>query len=124
MSNVTDNQTQYTFVSKEDIEEQFQTIGGIDAIVNSHAATITNAVVSFFAACIKKSVPGALAMSVIQGAVAAQYEHLKSLLDEFSNESDWCIVITTVYGFTGWSGGYPTYSKIVSIRCDVETGEA
>ena len=40
MTNITDNRVAYTYLPKTYFEEQFKTIGGIDAIKNNHTKSI------------------------------------------------------------------------------------
>lgn len=123
--------TVYTFIPKSEFEARFGTVAEIDAVVNSHNATKINAVVSLFAALVKKSVPGALAVSTIQGAVAAVYDDLQATIAKYNSKyPDWCVVIETTLGCSGWgtgspnsSGGYLTYDRIVSSSGYVEVGE-
>ncbi|CAG7838752.1 hypothetical protein CLOHAE12215_00099 [Clostridium haemolyticum] len=121
---------EHTFLPKSYFQEQLRSIGGIDAVINSHAATYTNAVIGLVMAAMKKSIPGALAFSTIQGIVAAKYEQLRSLIKGMSKYPDWCIVVKTTYGFTGWgtgigtaSSGYPTYNEVISVEYFTEVGQ-
>lgn len=128
---MSNTKTVYTFIPKSEWEARFGTAAKLDSVVNSHAVTIVNGIVSFLFAAVKKSVPGALAATAIQSAVAAVYEDLQATIAKYNSKyPDWCVVIETTLGCSGWgtgsgsaAGGYLTYDKIVSSSGYVEVGE-
>ena len=125
MANVTDNRVVYTYLPKTYFEEQFRTIGGIDAIKNNHTVIITNDVVSSISNAIKNTAPKAVTLRIIRSNVIVNCKKLRSQLIQASSYGDWCIILTTNYSLSkcGTStSNSPTYNKLVSIKPHYEVG--
>lgn len=125
MANITDNRVVYTYLPKTYFEEQFRTIGGIDAIKNNHTVIITNDVVSSISNAIKKTAPK-VTLGIIRSNVIVNCKNLRNQLIQASSYDDWCIILTTNYSLSkcGTSTSTsPTYNKLVSIKPQYEVGQ-
>ena len=121
MANITDNRVVYTYLPKTYFEEQFKTIGGIDAIKNNHTVIITNDVITSISNAIKKIAPKSVTLGTIRSNVIVNCKNLRTQLMQASSYDDWCIILTTNYSLTSTSIS-PTYNKLVSIEPHYEVG--
>ena len=126
LANATDNRVVYTYLPKTYFEEQFKSIGGINAIKNNHTIILTNNTVSSISNAIKKTAPEAVTSEIIRSNVIVNCKNLRNQLIQASAYDDWCIILTTNYSLSkcgASTGNSPTYDKLESIKVQYEVGQ-
>jgi len=124
LANATNNRVVYTYLPKTYFEEQFKSIGGIDAIKNNHTVILTNNTISSISNAIKNAAPEAVTLGIIRSNVLVNCKSLRTQLTEASAYDDWCIILTTNYSISKTSTSIsPTYDKLESLRVQYEVGQ-
>lgn len=118
-----DDQIIYSYITKQDVENQFNIVNNFANINITGFDTFIGLVASF----ISKTAPAGIAYTVIKAAAEIESAVLKNFLNEVDQYGDWCIFVKSTYKFTGWGtglydNGYATY-ELSSVDYYLETGE-
>lgn len=124
MASITDNQKQITTITKRQLENALSAIGtlsGLSGGASSAGAVAQKVSKKVGAEMSLRTVAFLGTVDLVAAGILAMYGLMQAqfnvLSDVAKGKDDWAIKFTTTYAFTGWSGGYPTYNKIVSMTC-------